>query len=250
MEPPRGPSSHHDDARHLTEALGTSEKPLWVAVRQHLTEAGYDPQRSAVGDLFPEDVGHFGVLVASDRTTHTFEAGTEPIRGERGERRWWVTHDEETTARSRFAYAPAMFAAMTLLEAEEPSGVQPLDLLVDHLAVLTEEFRGLAERGWGERQAENYWDVLHAFIRDRSVDPMRSVALHWVWTLSDPEIDGGLLDPSGRCYHFAGTLQTMHGPINEVTTWEELDSYAARSIYGDNFDAGIELLHREGQPPP
>ena len=53
---------------------------------------------------------------------------------------------------------------------------------------------------------------------------MRSVALAWAWTLSHPEIDGGILDPSGRCFHFAGTLETMHDPITEITTWDELDS--------------------------
>jgi hypothetical protein len=247
MEPPHRPNLHHDDAHQLTEDLRTSDEARWLAVREHLTEAGYNPQRSAVGDLFPEDVGDFGVLVASDRTTHTFMVGTESIRGERGKRRWWVTHTEETTSRSRFPYAPAMFAAMTLLESEEPTGVRPLDLLVDYLAVRTEEFRGLAERRWGERRAEGYWDVLHAFLRDRSIDPMRSVALYWVWTLSNPEIDGGILDPRGRCYHFAGTLETMHGPITEITTWEELDSSAGRSIYGEYVDAGIELLRREAQ---
>jgi len=173
--------------------------------------------------------------------------GTEPVRGERGKRRWWVTHDERTSARSRYAYAGAMFAAMTLLEKDESTEVQPLDILVDSLAVATETFRCLAERRWDERDAENYWDVLHAYMRDRSIDPMRSVAIHWVWTLSNPEIDGGLLDPSGRCYHFAGTLETMHGPINEVTTWDGLDSSAARSIYGDHLDAGIELLRRGSQ---
>jgi hypothetical protein len=112
-----------------------------------------------------------------------------------------VSPKEETTAESRFAYAPAMFSAMTLLESEEPTGVRPLDLLVDHCAVLTKEFRGLAERHWGERRAEDSWDVLHTFMRDRSIEPMRSVALYWSWTLSDPEIDGGVLDPSGQCFH-------------------------------------------------
>jgi hypothetical protein len=247
VEPPRRPHFHNDDALALTEGLRTSDDPQWAAVREHLTGAGYDPQRSAVGDLFPEDIGYFGVLVASDRSTHTFMVGTEPIHGEPGKHRWWVTHDEETTAESRFAYAPAMFSAMTLLESEEPTGVRPLDLLVDHCAVLTKEFRGLAERRWGERRAENNWDVLHTFMRDRSTEPMQSVALYWAWTLSDPEIDGGVMDPSGQCFHFAGTLQTMHGPIGEITTWDELDSSAARLIYGEYVDAGVELLRRESE---
>jgi len=104
MEPPSRPYSHHDDARRLTGDLRTSDEPRWAAVRQHLIESGFDPQRSAVGDLFPEDIGDFGVLVASDRTTHTFEVGTEPIRRERGKYRIWVTHEERTSARSRYAY--------------------------------------------------------------------------------------------------------------------------------------------------
>lgn len=241
MEPPHKVNTHHDDARVLTAELRTSDKPRWDAIRDHLAEAGYDPQRSAVGDLFPEDVGYFGVLVAPDRTTHTFMVGKNQRRG------WWVSHDERTTARERFSYAPAMFAAMTLLEAEDPTDARPLDLLVDYLAILNKVFRGLNEERWDPRRPENYWHVLYGYMRDRSIDPMRSVALHWVWTLSDPEIDGGLLDPSGRCYHFAGPLDTMHGPINQVTTWDELALSEAYSIYYENVDAGLELLRREGQ---
>lgn len=246
MEPPSRPYSHHDDARRLTGDLRTSDEPRWAAVRQHLIESGFDPQRSAVGDLFPEDIGDFGVLVASDRTTHTFEVGTEPIRGERGKYRIWVTHEEATSARSRYAYASAMFAAMKLLESEERTDVQPLDLLIESLAVLTEEFRDTAERRWDDLRAEDYWDVLHAFMRDRSIDPMKSVPLHWAWT-STPEIDGGLLDPSGRSYHFTCALEDIHGPITEVVRWDELDPTAARSIYGDDFDAGMQLLRKEGE---
>jgi hypothetical protein len=245
MEPPRGPHVYHQEARQLTADLRTSDRGLWEAVRQHLAEAGYDHQRSAVGELFPEDVGDFGVLVASDRTTHTFMVGQEPIRGERGKYRWWVTHEEKTTARERSPYASPMFAAMTLLEAEEPTGVEPLDLLIESVAITTERFRGLAERRWNDWQAEGFWDVLYAFMRARSVDPMKSVALEW--TISTAlDVDFGLLGPDGRPYHFAGSIKTINGPISQVTTWDELDLSAARSIYGEHFDAGIELLRREG----
>ena len=39
----------------------------------------------------------------------------------------------------------------------------------------------------------------------------------------------------------------MHGPIGKITTWDELDSSAARLIYGEYVDAGVELLRRESE---
>jgi len=103
---PYRPRSHHEDARRLTQDLRTSDEASWRAVREHLIEAEFDPQESAVGDLFPEDTGDFGVLVTGDRRVFTFMVGQEPIRGQRGNWRWWVSIDQRVDARSRFAYAP------------------------------------------------------------------------------------------------------------------------------------------------
>jgi hypothetical protein len=118
------PDSHHDDARRLTGDLRTSSEPSWKAVRDFLIDAGFDPQESAVGDLFPESAGDFGVLVTPDRRVFTFEVGWEWVRAEGGKRRWWVKHRECVEASDRFAYATAAFAAMTLLERNDrpPSG--------------------------------------------------------------------------------------------------------------------------------
>jgi hypothetical protein len=65
-----------------------------------------------------------------------------------------VSLDECGDARSQFAYAPAAFAAMTLLEKERPSDVRPLDVLVEYVAELTRKFRETDERDWGDR-----WDA-------------------------------------------------------------------------------------------
>ena len=171
--------SYDDDALRLTRDIRTGDEPEWVAVR-FLTDAGFDPQESAIGDLFPEQSGDFGVLVTADRRIFTFEVGWEPVRGERGKRRWWVTHDGLVDAEKRFAYTPAAFAAMKLLEAERPSGSRPLEILVEYVAALTARFRGTANSRWADRwEAEDYWDVLHAFLRQRSIDPMKTVALAW-----------------------------------------------------------------------
>jgi hypothetical protein len=235
------PRSYHDDARRLTEELRTSDKPQWKAVRRFLTDTGFDPQESAVGDLFPEQPGDFGVLVTAERRVFTFEVGWEPVRAEQGKRRWWVTHSELVNAEDRFAYAPAAFAAMSLLEKERPSGIRPIAILVEYLTTLTDKFRGTAVKRWAERwDAEDYWEELYEFLRDRSIDPMETVALAWAWTAD--EIDGGLMDVQGCCYHFSGTLETLNGPIGEVTAWDALDLTNARAIYGDLVDAALELL--------
>jgi len=132
---------------------------------------------------------------------------------------------------------------MTLLEKERPSDVRPLDLLVEYVAELTRTFRDVGEREWVDRwDAEDYWDVLHTFLRERSIDPLQAVELAQAWTGS--ETDGGLMDAQGRCYHYTASLETIHGPIREVTTWDELDLPHARSIYGDLVDAGLELQRR------
>lgn len=250
MDPYR-PRSHHEDAQRLTQSLRTSDEPEWVAVRGFLADAGFDPRECAVGDFFMEQPGDFGVLVTADRRIFTFEVGWEPVRGERGNRRWWVTLEELPDAEHRFAYAPPAFAAMTLLEAERPSGSRPLDVLVEYVAALTGRFRGTTEKRWGDRwEAEDYWDALHAFLRGRSIDPMKTVALVWAVRMSGGidgdllDIDGGLLDAVGKCYHFTGSLQTINGPIGQVTAWEALDPSEARSVYGDLVDAGLELLRR------
>jgi hypothetical protein len=48
------------------------------------------------------------------------------------------------------------------------------------VAALTARFRGTANSRWADRwEAEDYWDVLHAFLRQRSIDPMKTVALAW-----------------------------------------------------------------------
>ena len=247
------PQSHQEDARRLTQDLRTSDKPEWIAVRGFLTDAGFDPEESAVGDLFPEQSGDFGVLVTADRRIFTFEVGWEPVRGERGKRRWWVTHEELVDAGNRFGYARAAFAAMKLLEAEQPSGSRPLEVLVEYVAARTAKFRGTAERRSADRwDAEDYWDVLHAFMRQYSFDPMGTVALDWAVRATSGvddilvDIDGGLLVPPGTCYHFRGLLgngpQSVSGPIQEVTAWDALDPSDARSIYGDLVEAGLELL--------
>jgi hypothetical protein len=245
------PRSHHEDARRLTHDLRTSDEPEWVAVRGFLTDAGFDPQECAVGDLFPEQSGQFGVVVTGDRRVFTFEVGWEPVRGERGERRWWVTYEERVDAEDRFAYAPDAFAAMTLLEAERPSGSRPLDVLVEYVGGLTGMFRGTSEKRWADRgEAEDYWDALHAFLRGRSIDPMKSVALAWAVRVTGGiegqllDIDGGLLDPVGECFHFTGSLQSINGPIGQVMAWDALDSSEAGSAYGDLVEAGLELLQR------
>jgi hypothetical protein len=68
------------------------------------------------------------------------------------------------------------------------------------------------------------------------------VALYW--GSGSDEIDGGLLDAQGRCFHFTGNLGTYRGPIKEITAWNGLNLSEARSIYGVLVDAGLELLRR------
>ncbi len=246
---PNRPHSYDEDARALTLAMRTSDKPEWVAVREFLTGAGFEPERSAVGDLFPEQSGDFGVLVTPDRKVFTFEVGWETVRGDPTARRYWVMPRERTNAGERYAYAPSAFAAMTLLENEQPSGVRPLDLLVEFVAVLTDTFRDTAKRTWSDRwRAEDYWSVLHEFLRGRSIEPMKTVALDWSVSTA-LEIRVGLVGLGPRFYFFAGSLETINGPIEEVTTWEELDESAARSLYGDLVDAGIELLGGSADNP-
>lgn len=215
------PQSHQEDARRLTQSLRTSDKPEWIAVRGFLTDAGFDPEKSAVGDLFPEQSGDFGVLVTADRRIFTFEVGSEPVRGERGKRRWWVTHEELVDAGNRFAYARAAFAAMKFLEAEQPSGSRPLEVLVEYVAALTAKFRGTAERRSADRwDAEDYWDVLHAFMRQHSFDPMETVALDWAVRATSEvddilvDIDGGLLVPPDEPVrgYAASSLGLLGGP--------------------------------------
>jgi hypothetical protein len=76
MDKPLRPPPHCEEARRLTEALRTSDKPVWVAVREFLTQRGIDPHKSAVGEWVPEQSGDRGVFVAPDRTA-AFELEVE-----------------------------------------------------------------------------------------------------------------------------------------------------------------------------
>jgi hypothetical protein len=84
--------------------------------------------------------------------------------------------------------------------------------------------------------------VLHAFLREHSIDPLETVELARAWT--GIETDGGLMDQQGRCYHYSASLETIHGPIREIMAWDKLDLAEARSLYGDLVDAGLELQRR------
>jgi hypothetical protein len=89
---------------------------------------------------------------------------------------------------------------------------------------------------------EDYWSVLAAHLIDRSIALNTMVVLHW--GSGSDEIDGGLLDAQGRCFHFTGSLETPRGPITKVTAWNELNLPEARSIYGELVDAGLEVLRQ------
>jgi hypothetical protein len=73
MDKPLRPPPHREEARRLTEALRTSDKPVGVAVREFLTQRGIDPHKSAVGEWVPEQSGEVGVFVAPDRTAFELE---------------------------------------------------------------------------------------------------------------------------------------------------------------------------------
>lgn len=235
MDKPFRPRPLREEARRLTKALRTSDKPVWVAVREHLTEKGIDPFKSAVGEWGPEQSGEVGVLVVPDRTAFELEVEWSPGRID------LVSLTELIDPDLRFVWGQGAFAATSLLEEETPTGIRPLDVLVEYLVYLNEQFRGLLRRPqpWAR---EDYWSVLVAHLRDRSIDPSTVVVLHW--GSSSDEVDGGLLDNQGRCFHFTGNLETSRGPISQVMAWDELSLSEARSIYGELVDAGLELLRR------
>jgi hypothetical protein len=231
MDKPLRPRPHHQEARVLTEALRTSGKPVWVAIREFLTERGIDPFKSAVGEWGPEQSGEVGVLVSPDRAAFELEVEWSPGRID------LVSLTELIDPDLRFVWGQGAFAAMSLLEDETPTGVRPLDVLVEHLAHLNDSFR--LSMPWAR---EDFWSVLHAHLRDRSIDPDTVVVL--LWGSSSEEVDGGLLDAQGRCFHFTGSLETYRGPITKITAWNELNLSDARSIYGELVDAGLELLRQ------
>jgi hypothetical protein len=235
MDKPLRPPPHREEARRLTETLRTSDKPVWVAVREFLTQRGIDPHKSPVGEWGPEQSGEVGVFVAPDRTAFELEVEWSPGTIEVVSLRDLVDPD------LRFVWGHGAFAATSLLEEETPTGIRPLDVLVEYLAHLNEQFRGLLTRPmpWAR---EDLWSVLVTHLRDHSIDPSTAVVLHW--GMSSEEVDGGLLDTQGRCFHFTGSLVTSRGPIGEVITWDELSLSEARSIYGDLVDAGLELLRQ------
>lgn len=237
MDKPLRPRPHREKARRLTEALRTSDTSVWVAIREFLTERGIDPNKSAVGEWGPEQAGEVGVLVTPDRKA--FELEVE----------WWDGRIDVISKRELIypdlllVWAQGAFAAMSLLEEETPTGARPLDILVDYLRDLSERFRGyltgIESLPWAR---EDFWSVLAAHLIDRSIDPNTIVALYW--GSGSDEIDGGLLDAQGRCFHFTGSLETYRGPIKKITAWNELNVSEARSIYGDLVDAGLELLRQ------
>jgi hypothetical protein len=56
---------HVELARMFTPLLRTSTKEQWPAVRAFLKDRGVDPDRGAVGDVFP-DQGLFIIVAAED----------------------------------------------------------------------------------------------------------------------------------------------------------------------------------------
>lgn len=202
-----------------------------------MTERGIDPDKSAVGEWGPEQAGEVGVLVTPDR--RAFELEVE----------WWdgridvISKTELNDPDLRLMWAQGAFAAMSLLEEETPIGSRPLDILVEYLRESSDRFRGylmgIGSMPWAR---EDYWSVLAVHLIDRSIDLNTMVVLHW--GSGSDEIDGGLLDTQGRCFHSTGSLETYRGPIKKITAWNELSPSEARSIYGELVDAGLELLRQ------
>jgi hypothetical protein len=215
--------------------MRASDDSMWSGLREHLRRQGYDPDTSAVGQLFPEDTGLFGVAVTHDHRAYTFVI--DP-------RDKVIEWDERTDADSRFAYARNIFAAMRLLGEPGIGGGRPLDVLVDYVSRLTRIFRG---SGWGTSsdrwRADDYWKVLHGYMLDQGSDPRRTAAIEWSWTGS--KIDGALVLEQGTVIHFIGSLRTIHGPIDAVLTWNALTPEASEALYGELIDAGKESLRRE-----
>jgi hypothetical protein len=223
---------NHERAKSLTDALRSGEEPLWSGLRGFLQGEGFDPNGSAIGDLFPEDTGEFGVAVTQDRRAFNFVVG----------RRKGVVLDwhELTDADSRFAYSASIFAAMTLLESEAPSDTNPLDILVEYVADLTRTFR---EGETDEWRPPDYWNTLHEYMTERDLPLGMIAAIDWYWNSAC--IDGALVATAGSVIHFIGSLDGTRSPIAEITTWEPLTLHAAHWKYGDLVEAGQELLRRE-----
>jgi hypothetical protein len=60
-------------AARLTRLLRDSGDPLFARLRELLSERGVDVGTAVLAQLFPDDVDQeFGVLLASDRSVHTF----------------------------------------------------------------------------------------------------------------------------------------------------------------------------------
>jgi hypothetical protein len=101
----------------LTHDLRLSDWPPWRRLRQFLERNGMDVAEAAMADMFPEDLGYFGVLVTTAGRVFTFDfAG-----GHRGDIRQQTNEVEIANWRERaegedqLPYEEAIAAARSFL---------------------------------------------------------------------------------------------------------------------------------------
>lgn len=136
-----------EEATLLTLDLRGSATEPWASLRMLLEAQGFDPSVSAIGQSFPEDTGQFCTLADRSGRGVNLEYTDSGDRG--GAVR--LNFIEELNGSELFPwYAPAVWAALKVLDAESPLTFDPTDVLVSYVGALTadvmsaeDEFRPL-----------------------------------------------------------------------------------------------------------
>jgi hypothetical protein len=143
-------------------------KEQWPAVREFLKDRGVDPDRAAVGDVFP-DQGLFIIVAAEDGRAFELTTWFEPD----DETNYVIESWHELAGDGRHIHTGALYGAFALLSEETEGVADPVEILVETVERTTRELRH-----------EDDWRPLRQAMLEAGVDPRRAILVDWVHSLA------------------------------------------------------------------
>ena len=218
-------------AQMFTPLLRTSTNEQWPAVREFLKDRGVDPDRAAVGDVFP-DQGLFIIVAAEDGRAFELTTWFEPD----DETNYVIESWHELAGDGRDIHSGALYGAFALLSEETEGVADPVEILVETV-----------ERSTRELRHEDDWTPLRQAMLEAGVDPRRAILVDWVHSLAvdAPPERSGMLYVDGRWFAFTAGEDSPVGRMEQVWTWRASDEPEARDRHGPLVDAALRAASKE-----
>jgi len=152
----------------FTPLMRSSAEEQWPAVREFLKDRGVDPDRAAVGDVYP-DQGLFIIVGVEDGRAFDLTTWFEP-----DDQTIYVIEDwHELDDEGRFLNSDALYAAFALLSEEAEGVADPVEILVETVERYTRQLR-----------SDDDWVPLRQAMLEAGVDPRRAILVDWVHSLA------------------------------------------------------------------